>query len=124
MEHLHPDDALDQLRNVWAALAPGGAYLCITPNRLSGPWDVSRGFDDVATGLHLREYTTGELGRHFAAAGFSRVHAFLSYHGRVLSPLLPIQPVAAVERGLEHLPRTIGRRLAEALTAVKVIGYR
>ena len=34
MEHLHPDDAKSQLENVFTALRPGRAYLCITPNRL------------------------------------------------------------------------------------------
>src|SRR6185503_12322595 len=56
MEHLHPDDAMDQLRNVYESLAPGGLYICITPNRLSGPHDVSQYFEDVATGFHLKEY--------------------------------------------------------------------
>jgi SAM-dependent methyltransferase len=49
MEHLHPDDAVAQLENVARAIRPGGVYVCITPNRLSGPHDVSRGFDEVAT---------------------------------------------------------------------------
>ena len=40
MEHLHPDDARAQLANVAAALAPGGRYVCITPNALSGPHDI------------------------------------------------------------------------------------
>ena len=124
MEHLHPDDALDQLRNIYTALAPGGAYLCVTPNRLSGPWDISRGFDEVATGLHLREYAVGELARQFRAAGFSRVRAIVSYHGRRLLPNLPIWPVELVERGIERLPRQIQRRLAAILTAVKVMGYK
>src|SRR5690242_1063346 len=30
MEHLHPDDAREQLANVFEALAPGGRYLCVT----------------------------------------------------------------------------------------------
>ena len=33
MEHLHPEDAEEQLRGIYAALAPGGAYICVTPNR-------------------------------------------------------------------------------------------
>ena len=41
MEHLHPDDAAEQLRNIAEALIPGGVYICETPNRLSGPHDVS-----------------------------------------------------------------------------------
>lgn len=123
MEHLHPDDALEQLRNIHTALAPGGAYVCVTPNRLSGPWDVSRGFDEVATGLHLKEYTAGELARCFRLAGFSRVSAFVSVGGRVLSPLLPVAVAAAVERSLLALPAPLRRRAAHGLTAVKVIGY-
>ena len=37
MEHLHPDDALEQLHNIWASLVHGGNYICITPSRVSGP---------------------------------------------------------------------------------------
>jgi cyclopropane fatty-acyl-phospholipid synthase-like methyltransferase len=29
MEHLHPDDAFDQLREIHRALAPGGVYVCV-----------------------------------------------------------------------------------------------
>ncbi|MEP7359493.1 MAG: class I SAM-dependent methyltransferase, partial [Anaerolineales bacterium] len=124
MEHLHPDDAFEQLGNIYDALAPGGAYLCITPNRLSGPWDISRGRDDVASGLHLKEYTLGDLGRLFRAAGFRRVQVFLSVGGRIVSPRMPVGVIAAVERGLERLPPGLRRRLALGLTAVKIIGYK
>jgi SAM-dependent methyltransferase len=54
MEHLHPDDAFEQLQSVHRALAPGGAYVCITPSRLTGPHDVSKHFDPVATGCTSR----------------------------------------------------------------------
>jgi SAM-dependent methyltransferase len=124
MEHLHPDDALEQLRNIHKALVSKGAYLCVTPNALSGPWDISRGFDDMATGLHLKEYTITELAQQFRAAGFSRVRALLSYRGFVLSPLLPVAPFAMVERVLHKLPRESRRLLANALVAVKVIGFK
>lgn len=124
MEHLHAEDGLEQLRNVYAALAPGGAYICVTPNRLSGPWDISRGFDDEPTGLHLKEYTVAELAEQFYAAGFAQVYAFLSYHGQVLTPLLPIRPFATLEEGLAALPISLRRKLANGLTAVKVIGYK
>ncbi len=61
IEHLHPDDTIDHLKSVYNSLAVGGCYVFCTPNRLSGPHDVSRYFDDVATGLHLREYSFTEL---------------------------------------------------------------
>lgn len=61
MEHLHPDDAYEQLQEIYNALIPGGIYICITPNRLSGPHDVSQYFDSIATGFHPKEYTTVEM---------------------------------------------------------------
>jgi len=124
MEHLHVEDGLEQVRNIYKALVPGGAFVCVTPNRLSGPWDISRGFDDEATGLHLKEYTIEELAQQLKAAGFKQVLAFVSYHGQVLTPLLPIAPFAILERALQMLPSALRRRLAHVLTAVKVIGYK
>jgi SAM-dependent methyltransferase len=72
IEHLHPDDALEQLQNIAHALAPDGVYICQTPNAYLGPSDISKHFDDVATGLHLKEYTTSELISLFRTAGFSK----------------------------------------------------
>lgn len=56
MEHLHPDDAIDRLQHIYRVLAPGGIYICITPNQLSGSHDVSQYFDEIATRFHLKEY--------------------------------------------------------------------
>jgi SAM-dependent methyltransferase len=81
MEHLHPDDALEQLKNIYAVLIPGGMYICITPNRLSGPHDISKHFDEVATGFHLKEYTTSELSNLFRGVGFSRVKTYIGAKG-------------------------------------------
>src|SRR5262245_50736006 len=70
MEHLHPDDAEEQLRNIYAVMRKGAEYLCVTPNRLTGPHDISLVFEDVASGLHLKEYTCTELNRMFRKVGF------------------------------------------------------
>jgi hypothetical protein len=32
-------------------------YCCVTPNRISGPHDISVYFDSAARGLHLKEYS-------------------------------------------------------------------
>jgi SAM-dependent methyltransferase len=124
MEHLHPDDAIDQLRGIFHALVPGGMYICITPNRLSGPYDISRHFDEVATGFHLKEYTITELEAAFKAAGFSKVRAFVSYGGRVLTPELPPYVFSAIEWALENIPRKLRKKIAHLLTAVKVIAIK
>lgn len=105
MEHLHPDDAMDQLKNVYRALAPGGGYICITPNRLSGPHDVSQYFDDVATGFHLKEYTLTELLRIFRSVGFRRFQVLVGARGT------HFQVPAILAKGLEFLLEKAGGRL-------------
>ena len=124
MEHLHPEDALEQLQHIYEALVPGGVYLCITPNRLSGPWDISRHFDQVATGFHLKEYKLAELAAIFRAAGFARVETFLSYLGYRLSPRLPLFPFSWLESALERTPGGIRRPSAQLLTAVKLVAIK
>ncbi len=122
MEHLHPDDAFAQLVNVVTALRPGGIYLCVTPSRYSGPHDISRGFDDRASGLHLKEYSVRELRELFMAAGFRRVVAYVGGGGRFVP--VGIGLVAAVERGLDGLPGPLARRLARSLPLRPLLGIR
>jgi SAM-dependent methyltransferase len=110
MEHLHPEDVYDQLREIYRVLTTGGKYICITPNRLMGPADISRYFDDVATGFHLREYTNGELRAMFLAAGFKGVASLrrVGSHYRRVS----VFPSIIVEKVLKPIPRTWRRRIA------------
>lgn len=55
LEHVHPDDVIEQLQSVYRSPKPGGKYVRITLNRLDGPHDISRYFTRAATGFHLRE---------------------------------------------------------------------
>jgi SAM-dependent methyltransferase len=108
MEHLHPDDAAEQLREIFKALAPGGTYLCFTPNSMSGPHDVSRGFDPVATGLHLHEYTVTELDRMLKVTGFK--------HTQVILPKgnlrVPVSAVTVLESAVNALPGSLSHKIA------------
>ena len=115
MEHLHPEDAMEQLQNIYRSLAPGGVYICITPNRLSGPHDVSHHFDEIARGLHLKEYTVTELYELFRIVGFSKVGYYKSYQKTHLKiPLLPVTVIMlrGLEGFLELLPHLFRQKIA------------
>lgn len=109
MEHLHPDDAMQQLKNIYDSLAPGGHYICITPSRLTGPHDVSRYFDDVATGLHLKEYTATELDRLFRQVGFSRIAVYVGMRGWYLK--LPLLLMKFMELLADKLPAGLRKKV-------------
>lgn len=113
LEHIHPDDALEQLQNVHRVLAPGGRYVCITPNRLDGPHDISRHFTAEATGFHLREYTFGEASGLFRRAGFSRTSAFCGVKGRFFR--VPVPLLKSCETLLDALPRPLRKVLTNNL---------
>ena len=122
MEHLHPDDAREQLEGVWRALRPGGMYICITPNRLNGPHDVSQYFDLVARGFHLKEYTVGELRWLLRQVGFRKVESLLGRHGACIR--VPIAPALACEATLALLPPKAMRCLALTAPFRAVLGVR
>jgi len=107
MEHLHPDDAADQLGSILRVLKPGGRYVCVTPNRITGPWDISRYFSDEATGVHLKEFTNSELATFFRSVGFSKAEVFVGARG--LNLLVPMPPIRLLERSLQLLGSN-GRR--------------
>lgn len=107
MEHLHVEDALEQLRNVYAVLRPGGKYFCVTPNRMSGPHDVSQHFDREACGFHLHEYRIRELIGLCRKAGFTKFYTYIGKDGRYLR--VPIWLVELTERFVALLPGKSGK---------------
>jgi len=120
MEHLHPEDAGEQLRNIYRSLAPGGIYVCITPNRMYGPHDISVHFDEIATGFHLREYTARDIRKLFVDAGFAEVRFYASARGRFLR--CPYWAIAALESALGALPCSLRKRLADTRPLRAVLG--
>lgn len=110
LEHIHPDDALTHARQVVEVLKPGGYYICLTPHRFSGPHDVSRAFDEVATGLHLKEYTIADMLALFEAAGFAEPVLYANIRGWYVR--WPLAWALALERWLGRLSVRSRRAIA------------
>ena len=129
MEHLHPDDADEQLREVHRVLRTGGRYVCITPSRVNGPHDCSAYFDDlpcpiqgghyIATGLHLKEYTTPDLLAAMQRAGFTRQQTYIGARGKYVS--LPPVIMTSVESALRLVP---ARRRKRSKLLALMLGNR
>lgn len=103
MEHLHPEDAEIQLQAIYNALKPNGIYICITPNGLFGPHDISKTFDDIARGLHLKEYTPDGIMTLFKSTGFTHFSTFFGAKGHYLRmPYLFAKPIEWVSKLLPH----------------------
>lgn len=129
IEHLHPDDAIEQLQNVYESLAHNGKYICITPNRLSGPHDDSQYFEEVATGWHLKEYTVGELYSLFDEVGFTTINYYKSwkkYHVSIPLNSFTVFLVGICENTLEKLPFIFKRKSAKLLLfrGITIVGIK
>jgi SAM-dependent methyltransferase len=127
VEHLHPDDTLEQLSHISQALTPRGVYVCITPHRVTGPHDISKYFDDHATGFHLKEYTFRELHDRFTEAGFSRVKAFVGGRGRyaIAPPMLDETLEKILGRFSPATRRAMGSRfLIGGVLGIRIVGFK
>lgn len=127
MEHLHPDDARQQLQEIVRVLRPGGQYVCCTPSRLTGPHDIPCYFGHEPSGFHLREYDHASLSAMFRAAGFRSSEAVVSVKGRRMS--VPVGVASLAERMLLGLPHGMRTRLATLgpvrnLAGVTLIGRK
>src|SRR5262249_29869627 len=94
------------------ALGAGGVYVCTTPHRYSGPHDVSKFFDDQASGFHLKEYTYHELRHMFRMTGFNATAACVGVKGRYFS--LPDSAAVLAETALGRLPYSLRRLLCRS----------
>ena len=78
IEHLVYDDAKTHLENIYRSLSYKGKLIIIMPNRLFGPWDVTRIKDfsqsgrTPAQGGHVNESTHSEMVKLLQEIGFTK----------------------------------------------------
>jgi hypothetical protein len=76
---------------------------------------ISRYFDEVATGFHLKEYTVTELYKLFRTVGFSKV-SWVKNNGKthIEIPLnqSTIFPIKMAEKILDRLPYFLKNKIA------------
>ena len=128
LEHLHPDDCEAVVAQAFRVIRPGGLLLTLTPNRLTGPHDVSRTVPDypefpVAVGLHLREYDNAGMGRMMRRAGFERVQVFLGSNRTGV--IAPLAVATMIEGVLEALPRSLRlNKLGRGLAGIRMAAFK
>jgi SAM-dependent methyltransferase len=127
LEHFHPDDAEEHIRNVNKALKAGSAYICVTPHRYAGPHDISKYFDRTATGLHIKEYTIAEVTRLFRRNGFHKIRVLFSIRYRYLQ--IPAALASALELMLAPFPYSyrkflVGTRQLQRLFGMRVLAVK
>ena len=105
MEHLHPDDAIRQVSEVFRVLKGSGHFLVFTPNKTNGPHDISRGFSDKPEGLHLKEYSTAGICALLTGVGFQSVRAHVGLKGRYVA--VPPWVGTLIETIVSILPRKL-----------------
>lgn len=135
IEHLHPDDALRHVKSACAALKPGGAIIVVSPNRVTGPHDITRThFPDSREpkGFHLNELSQRELIETLRPFGFERFQPFAIHPVRWLPFSGATYPLAFslwIERLFESGPTgnrywlRLGRLLSPFLR-IRMIAYK
>jgi 2-polyprenyl-3-methyl-5-hydroxy-6-metoxy-1,4-benzoquinol methylase len=118
IEHIAPADLDTHLGSIRGALREGGILIVLTPNRIFGPWDVTRILDDhysgriPAQGTHLNEMTHVELAAALRRNGFHRLRTVLPVSkvsrrmGRVRVPFA-IPALGERVPGLTHFARGV-----------------
>jgi SAM-dependent methyltransferase len=123
IEHLHPEDTRLHFEMVKRILKPGGKYVLRTPHALTGPHDISAHFSDEPEGMHLKEWTYGELLRLVKVVGYSRFHAY--WHRGAKGARTPPIYYLSCERMLSLFPGRTGRGIARwLLPSVTVVAFK
>lgn len=121
LEHIHPDDVEERMRELYRVLKPGGRYLCRTPNQISGPHDISMFFDDVARGTHMREYSYQSLYQLMRDTGFVRPRIVIAPRAYRLFDI-PYPLAHLVEMMFAAAPRSLHTQICRSRIGRSLLG--
>lgn len=130
-EHLHKEDGLEHLKQVYSVLKPGGKYLIVAPNRITGPHDVTKDVYPEAKepmGFHLNEPTKSELISQMREIGFRKFYSVLPFGSKVswlFDIWYPTWIDCFIERCYEKgkLPGFLKRKMVRFL-AIKMMAFK
>jgi len=119
-EHIPPDEIGDWLAQIYDMLVPGGQLVSITPNWHVRPSDATVAYCPPRTtsvGLHLKEYTLGQVRDLLCQAGFRSIATPLAVtRGRmVLCGSGALRCKCLLEPVLEWLPFPLARLLCRGM---------
>ncbi|MBN2532791.1 MAG: class I SAM-dependent methyltransferase [Spirochaetales bacterium] len=130
VEHLHPEDAKEHLQQVLHILKPGGKYIVIMPNRISGPHDITqKEFPGVkeALGFHLNESTYKEMIHIMRVIGFNNFKLI----GKKILPQKELRPLIlpgrlgiVFETVCKSFPFLFKYNIFKKLVNIKLIAYK
>lgn len=120
VEHLHPEDAMHHFETVYRMLRAGGRYILTTPERWTGPHDVSRWFATTPQGFHLREWSYRDLVDTTRDIGFEAVATWWTARGRWVR--LPVATTLATEAVVSRMNLGLRRSVGHRLLPLVVLG--
>ncbi|HLG40179.1 MAG TPA: methyltransferase domain-containing protein [Chitinophagaceae bacterium] len=122
-EHLHPDDTIPLLRSYHKFLKDAGKLVIVTPNKLTGPHDVSREFCEDAEGFHLKEYTYKELKALLKATGYKKLRGYIG-HKKLGYFALNISLLVFAEKVYNTFPGFLKRRVKHSTVLFNLFGLK
>lgn len=128
IEHLHPEDARNQLCDIYKMLDHGGRLLLTTPNPVTGPHDISRGFDELSSCFHLKEYSSTELIGLLRSIGFKNISTYVYLKGKMVRcpSSLPIILESILSKFKHGLAQKLGRLklISNLLNGITIVAIK
>ncbi|MBN1909002.1 MAG: class I SAM-dependent methyltransferase [Pirellulales bacterium] len=129
IEHIPPDEVVENLRQAYLLLEPRGLLVTVTPNWHGRPSDVTRDWCPPRTeakALHLQEYSLRDMTSMLRQVGFRRVVTplFRTHHRVVVAGGGFAGMKRLFEPWLEWLPYRLARNLIAGFSLTTTIAVK